>query len=108
MVRIKDSTRITERNVHWFLRRFAKAISLDECELIPRRYGDSIMFYYDSHKMLKVPKNGHRRALLAEATISRHLNTQALPMAVAEPLIVHPGGFYAVFSRSDGIPLTAD
>ena len=66
------------------------------------------MFYYGSDKMLKVPKNGHRRALLAETTISRYLNTQGLPMAFAEPLIVHPDGFYAVFSRIDGIPLTAD
>ena len=108
MLRIRDSNRITERNVHCFLRRFAKGISLGELELIPRRYGDSIMFYYGSDMMLKVPKNGHRRALLAETTISRYMNTQALPMVFAVPMIVRPEGFYAVFSRIDGIPLTAD
>ena len=109
MTRIKESTRITQRNVHVFLRRFAKKIPLQDLELIPRPYGgDSIVFYYGNDKMLKVPKNGHRTALTKETKLSEYLNTQQLPVTFVEPLLVHSKGFYAVFSRINGRSLTSE
>jgi len=105
---MNEMTRIKQKNVYRFLRKFAKNISLDDLELLPRRYGGSIVFFYGEDRILKVPKNGHRAALLKETKLSEYLNTQQLPVTFPTPLWVHDKGFYAVFSRIDGREFTAE
>ncbi|NKB66766.1 MAG: phosphotransferase [Candidatus Latescibacteria bacterium] len=102
LTRIKESTRVTHRTARRFLQRYAKEIPLEELELIPRVYGGNVVFYYGDDKIVKVAKNGQRATLLKEAKISQYLNAQQLPVVFPEPLIVHPKGFYVVFSRIDG------
>lgn len=102
----RESTRVRQRNIRGFLRTFARDIPLEDLEVIPRQYGASVVFYYGDDKVLKVPKNGHRQALLKEARLYEYLNSQQLSTVFPEPLFVHEKGLYAVFSRIDGQALT--
>ena len=52
---MNEMTRIKQKNVYRFLRKFAKNISLDDLELLPRRYGGSIVFFYGEDGMEKRP-----------------------------------------------------
>ena len=108
VTRFKESTRVTQQNAYDLLRRYAKDIPLEDLELIPRQHGGNVVFYYGKDKMLKVAKNGHRAALIKEAKLAEYLNTQQLPVTLAKSLLVHPKGFYAVFSRIDGSALTPE
>ena len=103
----RESTRVKRRNAHGFLKTFAQDIVLEDLQIVPGGlYGDSVSFYYGDDKMIKVPKNGHRRALLKEAKLFEYLNGQQLPVVFPEPLFVHEKGFYAVYSRIEGRAMT--
>ena len=105
--RFKETTVVKERNVRGFLRTFAPEIALDELQLVSRLHGDSVILHYGDDKVLKVAKNGSRAGLLKEARLYEHLQHQSMPVAFTQPLSVHEQGFYAVYSRVDGIPLLA-
>ena len=105
---MNERTRIKRKNVHRFLRMYAKQIPLEDLELIPKGYGDSFPFYYGKDKILKVNKIRSRAALIKEAKLSEYLNTLQLTTTFAQPLQIHPKGFYGVFSRIDGRRLTAE
>ena len=107
--RIKETTRLTHRNVQAFLRRFAKQIDLDDLEFVPSGpYSDSFTFYYQRDKVLKVNKVGSRPSLLKETILADYLSKQDLRVSVPRPLYVHPKGFYAVFSRIDAAELAPE
>ena len=104
--RIKETTRLTHRNVQAFLRRFAKQIDIDDLEFVPSGpYSASFTFYYQRDKVLKVNKVGSRPSLLKETILADYLSKQDLRVSVPRPLYVHPKGFYAVFSRIDAAEL---
>jgi hypothetical protein len=102
--RIRESTPLNKHNVHAFLRRFAKKISLDDLELIPKG-GSSFTFYYGNDKILKVNKANARPSLVKEAKLAEYLSRQQLPFDFAKLLEVHPDGYYAIFQRLDAGPL---
>ena len=107
--RIKETTRLTHRNVQAFLRRFAKKIDTDDLELVPSGpYSPSFTFYYQGDKVLKVNKVGSRPSLLKETILADYLSKQDLRVSVPRPLYVHPNGFYAVFSRMDAAELSPE
>ena len=101
----KESTPLKQRNVDSFLTTFAPELDLDDLTLIPRPFSDSIVFFYGDEKILKVPKNGSRSALLKEVRLYEYLNHQQLPVQFPEPISVHEKGFYAVYSKIDGTSL---
>lgn len=103
-----ETTKINKKNIYRFLRAFAKDISIPDLQLIP---GDciNITFYYHHDRILKVPKNASSRIeLLKETKLLQYLHAQQWPAAVPEPLLLHPEGFYAVFSRLAGRELSAE
>ena len=104
--RIRATTPINQHNVYAFLRRFAKHIRQENLEWIPKG-GSSLTFYYGQDHILKVNKPKSRPDLLKEATLARYLNEQELPFRFAEPVEIHPQGYFALFKRLDARPLTA-
>ena len=103
--RVRSSTPIKEHNVHAFLRRFAKHIRQEDLEWIPKS-GSSLTFFYGQDHILKVNKPKSRPDLLKEAKLASYLNEQELPFKFAEPVEIHPQGYFAVFKRLDALPLT--
>ena len=108
ITRFKESTRLTRGNAGDFLRHFAKDIALEDLECISGQYGDSVLFNYGPDKLLKVPKNGHRTAFHKELELVEYLHTQQVPVAIPQPLQVHPRGLYAVYPRENSPALSPE
>ncbi len=102
------TTTIGAENIGEFLCVFAPNISIEDLQPVPTQGGDNLTFYYRDDRILKIAQNEYRERLLREAKIVAYLNTQQVPIAIPQALQFHQQGFYALFSRIDGIPTTVE
>ena len=104
---MNQTTEITAENVYDFLKKFATDISIEDLKPISKRHrgGDNFTFYHRDDAILKVARNAYRARLLKEFKITECLHALSMPFTVAEPIMVHDKGFYAIFSRINGSSL---
>jgi hypothetical protein len=104
-----ESRRLKLANVHAFLRAHAPDIPQDQLQVIrPGSSGGHVVFQYGDDRILKVPKNGHRKTLLKETALYDHLNRQGWPMVFPEVEFVHERGLYAVLRKIEGTELSPE
>jgi len=100
---MNKTTRINAQNVYTFLSEYAKEISVEDLKpLVLDGGGGNLLFLYRDNGILKIPRT-NRTKVLKEAKLLEYLNKQSLPVTIPKPLMVHDEGFYALFSRIDGI-----
>lgn len=105
VTRIRETTPVSYRTAHAFVRRFVKEAKPEDLEMVPRRFGMSCTFLWGDDRVIKVPKNAQRHALLKETALCEHLLALDLPIVVPRPLSVHPRGLYATYERIHGAEL---
>lgn len=96
------NARVHWRNAQSFLRAHAPGINVDDLRFIQRQFGGAAVFHYQDDKVIKVPKNGSRKALPKEAALYEYLNRAQDEFEFPQPLFVHDESFYAVFTVIEG------